>query len=302
MEKSEPHNRSELDAYLDHLRRKKYSERTLTVYDYALEQLLLFLAASGVERLQDTRREHLDGYRLHLVERKLTESSLEIFLRSARQFFNWLEDRQAIFDNPARGLIVPKPVRPLLPAPSEEEMTKLLAQPDVSMPTGIRDRALLETVYCCGLRREETIRLTIFDPDLSGQTLRVLGKGRKERVLPLGRHAVKWLKTYLHDARPKLVGAQPDLEALWIDKDGKAMTGNAYAQQLKRYAEQARLKTPLSPHAIRRACATHMLQHGAHPVQIQMLLGHAGMKHLGQYLRVSIRDLKKAHTRCNPGK
>jgi site-specific recombinase XerD len=177
MGKDKSHHRSELAAYLNHLRRKNYSARTLDVYGYALEQLLSFLAASGVERLQDTRREHLDGYRLHLVERKLTESSLEIFLRSARQFFTWLEDRQAIFDNPARGLIVPKSVRPLLPAPTEEEMTKLLAQPDVSAPTGIRDRALIETVYCCGLRREEAIRLTIFDPDLSGRTLRVLGKG-----------------------------------------------------------------------------------------------------------------------------
>jgi site-specific recombinase XerC len=105
MEKRELHNRSELDAYLNHLRRKNYSARTLDVYGYALEQLLSFLAASGVERLQDTRREHLDAYRLHLVERKLTESSLESFMRSARQFFHWLEDRQTIFDNPARGLI-----------------------------------------------------------------------------------------------------------------------------------------------------------------------------------------------------
>jgi integrase/recombinase XerD len=189
-----------------------------------------------------------------------------------------------------------------LPVPTEAELARLLAQPDITQPVGIRDRALLEVAYGCGLRRGELVRLTIFDPDFQRGTLRVLGKGRKERIVPLGRQALHWLKRYLQHARPKLLGGRLNEEALWISGKHRPLGGMGMRQQLWEYSKRAQIKTLMCLHSLRRACATHMLRHGAHPVQIQMLLGHASLKHLSQYLEVTITDLRKTHRQSKPGK
>jgi integrase/recombinase XerD len=223
-------------------------------------------------------------------------------MRAVRNLFNWMEDTQAIFTNPADRMVVPNPGRKLMPVPTEAEIKRLLARPNVTTPVGIRDRAIIETGYCCGLRREELASLTIFDPDLDTASLRVMGKGRKERALPLGRHALHWLKQYMLQARPKLAGERLDIDALWLKPGGKALSSAGLSIRIKHYAREAKLKRSITPHSLRRACATHMLHHGAHPVQIQMLLGHANMQHLSQYLRLTITDIKKIHAQSSPGK
>ena len=139
------------------------------------------------------------------------------------------------------------------------------------------------------------------DPNNDRRTLRVLGKGRKERVVPTGWNAGDWLARYLKEARPQLAADDEACDALWISRHGKAMTYHGLAEVLKRLTRKAGLR-PFGHHAIRRACATHMLQAGAHPSQIQLLLGHSGLKTLSQYLRVSITELQQAHARQNPGK
>ncbi len=287
-------------AYLDHLRSLNYSPATLETYGRALDELLSFLAASGRERMADVTAADLDAYRLSLTKRNLAPASQELYLRAARQFFAWLEATQQVFTNPAAGLIVPRPPRKLLPVPTEDEIARLLALPDVATSTGLRDRALLEVAYGCGLRREELVRLDVFDPNLSDGRLRVLGKGSRERVVPLGREAIRWLNQYLKDARPRLA-VSSDERALWLTRLGDRLNGVALRQMVWTYAHRAGLPH-VSPHALRRACATHMLRNGAHPVQIQLLLGHAGLRHLGQYLRLSIRDLHRTHRNSKPGR
>jgi integrase/recombinase XerD len=197
---------------------------------------------------------------------------------------------------------MPKRTKGILQVPTEAEMKRLLAQPNVLRPIGLRDRALFEVAYGCGLRRGELERLTIFDPDLQQGTLRVLGKGRKERIVPLGSQAVHWLRKYLKHSRRKLLKGKVDLEALWISTQARALGGFAIRQQLYVYVKKAKIETPMNLHSLRKACVTHMLAHGAHPVQIQMLLGHADLRHLSQYLNVTITDLKQAHKRTRPGK
>lgn len=287
--------------YLAGLQMRQFSVKSVDLYRRVLEDFLAYLAGLGRERAQDITAEDLEAYRLALVQRNFAPSSLEVYLRTVRQFFGWLEQQQKLFVNPASGLLIPQPPRKLLSAPSEEEMKKLLAQPDASTPCGIRDRAWMETAYATGARREELIRLTIFDPDLDNQRLRVLGKGKKERVLPLGQHATQWLKRYLTDARPKLIKGNPDELALWLNLLGKPLDYGALQQILRRHSLAAGFAKPTSAHALRRACATHMLRHGAHPLQLQLLLGHASLGTLGQYLRLTITELQATHRQSNPG-
>ncbi len=129
-----------------------------------------------------------------------------------------------------------------------------------------------------------------------------MGKGKKERVVPLGKHAAYWLKNYLETARPNLCKG-PDKQALWISRtSGKKLTSFSIDKLIRKYAKEAGIKKQMSAHTLRRACATHMLLNGAHPVQIQILLGHSTLSSLTQYLKVTITDMKKMHKRSKPGK
>jgi len=306
MKKVERHTGTQFEdewaAYIGHMTARKYSPATLMSYGGALKKCFSFLAALGRNRIQDVVTRDVDQYRADLVTQAFSPNSIELHMRSIRQFFRWLEDQGKLFVNPTAGLIVKKSHRPLQPVPTEEEIKRLLAQPNVSEPIGLRDRALLETFYTCALRREELAALSVFDPDLRQGLLRVLGKGRKERMVPLGRQAVHWLQQYLEHGRPKLVKDRIDEAGLWVGKDGKQMGGPGIRVAVQRYASAAGIETPISPHTLRRACVTHMLRNGAHPVQLQMLLGHSTLATLGQYLRVTILDLKSTHRRSKPGK
>ncbi len=306
MDNCDHHNNSfvseYIKEYLDAYRRRKYSTKSLEIYRNALNSFERYLAQTDIRRIQDITYENLSGYRLSLVERNFTDATIDLYLRTVRSFFKYLEESQHIFINPAHNLIVPWYQRKLLPVPTEDDMEKVLLQPNTNTVVGIRDRALIETAYTSALRRAELTRLTIFDPDIKQGTLRVKGKGRKERVVPLGKQSVFWLRQYLEHARPKLA---KDLNehALWISRQkGKKLGTAGIALLIHKYGRAAGLSRPLSAHAIRRACVTHMLRNGAHPVEIQMLLGHSNLKSLSQYLRVTITDLIKMHKRSKPGR
>jgi len=288
--------------YLADLRRRNYSPRTVEAAAKALSYVTATFAAAGVEKPQEATHEHLDAFSLALRERGLSPATVEQYTRNVRRFFGWLEERQLLFENPAAGWIIPRPERRLMPVPSVAEIKRLLAEPNVGRPVGLRDRAIIETVYSTGARLEELAGLAVFDPDVTEGRLRIMGKGRKERVVPLGKHAAHWLKQYLLHGRPPLVKGHSEHDRLWVGQCGRALSAAAIRLRVRTHARAAGIETPLSPHSLRRACATHMLRNGAHPVQIQMLLGHADLQSLSQYLRVSITDLKKMHAKSKVGK
>jgi integrase/recombinase XerD len=180
-------------------------------------------------------------------------------------------------------------------------MAALLRQPDISTPLGVRDRAFIEVAYSTGARRAELTGLTIHDLNLDAGLLRLMGKGRKERMVPLGRQAVQWLHTYLSDIRPRLARGRLDEDWLWLGQEGKPIQAAGLRMMLRVHSIRAGLK-PVSVHALRRACVTHMLRNGAHPVQIQTLLGHADLTSLSQYLRLTIRDIRKMHAASKVGR
>ncbi len=288
--------------YLTALRRRRYSPKSIDTYGRALMDFASFLSAAHIDRPHDVEAETIENYRLNMRERDFLPNSQEVFLRAVRNLFNWLEKSGRLFANPCRDLVV-RQCRGKLPAvPSEEDIRKLLAVPDVAATKGLRDRAIIEVAYSTGARREELCRMSIFDVDSAAGTVRIHGKGNRERVVPLGRRAAHWLEHYLKHARPRLLAAHIDQEALWLGNRGRALSGQAMHVRVRKYANAVGIKPRITLHSLRRACATHMLRRGAHPVQIQMLLGHASMQHLSQYLRLSIREIKAMHAKAKPGK
>ncbi len=298
---SQPLIAEHIQAYVDWLGNQRYSKKSLELYRQALDRFELFLLSSGVSRIQDVTMELLNQYRLNLVNRGFSGATVYVYLRSVRLLFKYLEDRHQVFINPTATMVIPANRGKLQPVPSEEVVSKLLLQPNTSTAVGIRDRALMETAYSCGLRRGELTGLSILSPDLKQGLLRVMGKGSKERVVPLGKQALFWLRQYMEHARPKLVKKQGE-HSLWVSKTtGTGLSHARIDKLIREYAVAAGVEERLSVHCLRRACATHMLRGGAHPVSIQLLLGHSSLKSLSQYLKITITDLKKMHERSNPG-
>lgn len=287
-------DKSPFDRFIDSLTARNYSHKSIISYGNALDRLIEYLVLQDVFKVQDVTLNHLESYRLSLIDRGLSNATQYLYLRCARFFFGYLEQTHQVFINPALNLIIPKYKRKLQQVPSVDEIKRLLDQPDLKSLAGIRDKAFLETMYSCGLRREEAVFVNLNDPDLNEGLLKVNGKGNKERVLPIGDIAKHWIEKYLNEARPLLL-KNPEEQALWITERGTRLSYSTVDKLVSRYASSAGITGQFSTHSLRRACATHMLNNGAHPLEIQMLLGHSELKTLSQYLKVTIKDMRTMH-------
>ena len=286
------------EQYAAHLQGRNFKPKSLLTVRCALHRCCAFLA--GRKKITDVSVLDLESYQLHLLAMSV-ETQLA-YLVNVRRWFGWLENTQQLFLNPAAGLRIPKRPRPRIKVPTEKQMLRLLTAPNLKTPSGLRDRAWLETAYATGARRNEMTRLTLADADLSAGALRLYGKGDKERIVPLGRQAVYWLEKYLREARPQLA-KENQTAALWISSRGGGPLGyEAMQQQLRGYAHRLGLPVSLlAAHNLRRACATHLLGHGASPLLLKELLGHSRTATLSHYLRRSLADLKETHRRTLPG-
>jgi site-specific recombinase XerD len=293
--------RVSIQHYLQYLKSLNYCERTIQYYKITLNKFSSHLAAIHVHRMCDVSLKDLDGYRLVLVDDDFSKTSISSYMGVVRNLFRFCEENQTIFMNPATGLIIPQASCRLKSVPSEKEVKRLLAQPDLSRPVGIRDRAIMETLYSSGVRLEELIRMNVYDVDMKRGSVKVLGKGRKERVTPVGKQAVTWIGKYLTKVRPQFLKESHDEQALWLGQMGKRINPLIVERAVHGYAKKVGLAS-VTPHALRRACATHMLRGGAHPVHIQKLLGHATLKTLSHYLKITVKDMLKTHKKGKPGK
>lgn len=220
-------------------------------------------------------------------------------LATLRRFYRHLlaenrlhRDPTADIDSPSNSTRFPKTL-------SEEQVERLLAAPDCTEVFGLRDRAMLETLYATGLRVSELVNLKLFELDLQLGVLRVVGKGSKERLVPLGEEAVSWLKRYLAEARPDLQRTSDD--AVFLTRFGTAMTRQMFWQTIKRHALTAGIRSEaISPHTLRHAFATHLLNHGADLRVVQLLLGHADIGTTQIYTHVARERLKTLHSQHHP--
>jgi integrase/recombinase XerD len=290
----------ELEAFVRSLHQQKFSPLTLRIRQRAVMDLCGYLNNIGVSRLADTNLSDLNGYREHIVQRALSVNSVSCYLRGIKRFFDFLEESKRIFVNPMQDFFIPACNRAMQPVPTQDEMIRLLEAPDVSRPCGLRDRAIIEVLYSTGVRRGELLGMKVGDPDFDKGVIRVMGKGQKERVIPLGGHALHWMNRYIKEARLELLKGQTDIQDLWVSKDGDLISTVRINQMVRDYVKATGIQKKLSIHSIRRACVTHMLIHGAHPVQLQMLLGHSSLKTLSQYVQVNIGDMIKTHGKTNP--
>lgn len=294
---------TEGQAWVASLAAHGYSSATVRVREESLRAFRRYLDQAGILRCQDVSAAVLEDWRRQMLERRLAVPTVEQRLRSIRLFFDFLEAGGKVFDNPGRGVRMHIRPAPLPRVPSVAQVLAVLAAPDVKTAAGLRDRALLELMYAAGTRLEETTGLEMEDCDFDARTVRIRGKGGRERLLPLGGTCLKWLGRYLAHARPLLLGQAKGEPRVWIrTSGGRPLQKQGVAVRVRQHMRAAGLPRQYSPHALRRAAATHMLQGGANPFVIRQFLGHASMRHLCRYLRVSVRDLRQMHRASVLGK
>jgi integrase/recombinase XerD len=271
------------------------SGNTRAAYRSDLQGLSTWLKGSPAA----ATREQLQDYLADCVNRGARPRTTARLLSSLRRFYHYLQREGQIATDPTALLESPRLGRPLPKSLTEEQVERLLAAPDPGAPLGLRDRAMLETLYATGLRVSELVTLTVPQVNLQAGAIRVLGKGNKERLVPLGEEAIGWLQRFLREARPALLRGQ-SAEALFPTARGAAMTRQAFWHNIKRYARVAGIETNLSPHTLRHAFATHLLNHGADLRVLQMLLGHADLSTTQIYTQVARERLKQLHAQHHP--
>lgn len=232
-------------------------------------------------------------------KRPFSARSQARLLSALRRYYRFLVRERLRADDPTALIGAPRLGRPLPKSLSAADVEKLLAAPDVGQVLGLRDRAMLELMYASGLRVSELVKLPLHQLSLQRGVVQVIGKGGRERLVPLGEEAAHWLERYLRQGRPGLVG-HAAAEAAFVSRRGGGMTRQNFWHLVKRYARQAGVTARLSPHTLRHAFATHLLEHGADLRAVQMLLGHRDLSTTQIYTHVTRARLKSLHERHHP--
>ena len=291
-----------IDAFIDALWLEDgLAANTLAAYRRDLTLYARWLKAEHGLAVQETQEHHLHAYFAARAMGRATSANrrLTVFKR----YFRWaLRERLIAADPTLRLLTAKQPLR-VPKTLTEAQVEALLAAPDATEPLGLRDRAMLELMYASGLRVSELVGLKTFQVSLTEDVLRVTGKGSKERLVPFGEVARDWLERWLRQGRPAVLGAR-QTDALFVTgggiKAGTAMSRVMFWKLVKRYAVLAGVTAPLSPHTLRHAFATHLLNHGADLRAVQMLLGHADISTTTIYTHVARERLKELHARHHP--
>lgn len=288
-----------IEAFLDNLWLERgASEHTLSAYRHDLEAWQRYLAQQESQLLSPESEalpawfgsRHAEGYRLRSNARLLS---------SLRSFYRWALEQGLIANDPLMNVRLP-PVHSNLPDTlDEEEVERLLLAPDTDTPLGLRDRAMLEVLYGCGLRVSELIGLRVDSINLRQGVIRVVGKGDKERLVPLGEEGLAWVERYLRAGRGALMD---DIRRapLFPGRGDNFMTRQTFWYRIKHYATLANINKPLSPHTLRHAFATHLLNHGANLRVVQLLLGHSDLSTTQIYTHVAQARLEALHAEHHP--
>jgi len=289
-----------LEQFIDHLWMEYgLSENTLSAYRNDLAGFSVWLAGNQHELLSVSTHD-VQRYLADKFQRGYKSRSSARLLSSLRRFYAWLLRDRRIDQDPTRLLESPKAERPLPVSLNEEQVNNLLDAPDTDDDIGYRDRSMLELLYATGLRVSELVNLQLSQVSIEPGVLRIMGKGNKERLVPVGEVALDWLAAYLRHVRPSLLeGKSSATNAVFVTRRGRAMTRQAFWYMIKRNAIRAGIDPEkLSPHTLRHAFATHLLNHGADLRVVQMLLGHSDISTTQIYTHVAdqrLRDLYKQH-------
>lgn len=288
-----------IESFLDTLWAEQgLSNNTLSAYRGDLERYSRWAQHNGVA-LPDAEQKDLQRFLGECVVAGVKPRTTARQLSSLRRFYRYLLRETIIERDPSAEIESPRLGRTLPVSLNEKEVEDLLVAPDTTTVLGLRDRAMLETLYASGLRVSELVNLALHQLNLDQGLVKIMGKGSKERLVPLGEEAVRWLDRYLKEARPPLVKGRAT-DALFPSNRGRAMSRQTFWHSLKRYATSASINKSISPHTLRHAFATHLVNHGADLRVVQMLLGHSDLSTTQIYTHIARERLKQVHAAHHP--
>jgi len=294
-----PEDERLIDQFLDAIWAERgLSRNTLQSYRYDLARLAAHQRAAGRD-LPRASREDLLHFLAVQMRAGRNPRSLSRYLSGFRQYYRWLLREGRIQEDPTALIESPKLGRGLPKALSEQQVTGLLEAPPVDTPLGLRDRTMLELMYASGLRVSELVGLELASVNLNQGVVRIMGKGSKERLVPLGEEAMSWLQRYLREARPELMGGHSSPLVFVTARKG-GMTRQAFWYAVRKYAVVAGISQAVSPHMLRHSFATHLLNHGADLRVVQLLLGHSDLSTTQIYTHIAREGLKQLHSKHHP--
>ena len=293
-----------LERFSQWMRLRNWSEETVKAYCFGLRQFFDYLDAQGVCSLAVVTRDLVEGFRTHLYHRRYRGEPISVATQSARlqaakSFLRYLAKENYLLVDVASTVDLPKAPRPLPRVLSEDQVVLLLEAPDLSLPSGVRDRAVLEVFYATAIRNGELGALCLEDIDWEHKALWIrLGKGQKSRLVPLGEEALAWLEEYLGQVRPRWATSEKQ-KRVFLSSLGRPLQRSGIGTIVARWAEKVSL-SDVTPHTLRHSCATHMLRRGAGIRHLQEMLGHSSPLTTEHYTQVELSDLHKVLRRCHP--
>jgi len=289
-----------LDQYLHYLIVEKgLSKNTIEAYSHGLNRFLNHLGKKGIQEVLGIEKFDVRAYLLDLKKEGLSTKTVVRNLVAIRNFFRFLVQERVIEANPVEELEFPKVAKTLPEILTLKEVEQLLEQPNPQTPMGIRDRAMLEVLYATGMRVSELTQLPINQVNLEGGFIIIYGKGSKERMVPFGSEAMRWVTLYLKTARERLAKRR-ESESLFLSRLGKGMTRQRFWKTIKEYGRRAGIRKRITPHLLRHSFASHLLERGADLRSVQMMLGHVDISTTQIYTHVTGEKLKKVHQRYHP--
>ncbi|KPK41562.1 MAG: recombinase XerD [Omnitrophica WOR_2 bacterium SM23_29] len=286
--------------FLDYLSVERgLSENTIESYGRDLNKYISFLKSNAIEPLNNIKRQDIQNFLMYLKEKGLNASSIARNLVAIKIFHRFLVSQRYIKEDVTFVLEAPKLWKTLPEVLDLSEVEALLGKPNIRDRQGQRDKAALELMYATGMRVSELVNLKLNDLNLDVGFVKCLGKGHKERIIPVGRKAKEALKKYLEKARPKFI-KRGEANALFLTRLGRRMTRQSFWLMIKHYVRNARIKKRVTPHTLRHSFATHLLQRGADLRIVQELLGHANISTTQIYTHINKERLKQIHQKYHP--
>jgi integrase/recombinase XerD len=289
-----------LDQFLHYLIVEKgLSKNTIDAYSHGLNRFLDYLRKKGIQEIASVSKFDVRGFLLVLKKQGLSTKTVLRNLVAIRTLFQFLIREGILATNPIEELESPKIAKTLPEILTLKEVEQLLEQPNLQTPIAIRDRAMLEVLYATGMRVSELTQLPMNQVNLEGGYVLVFGKGSKERIIPLGSEAMKWVALYLKAARERLA-KRKESPFLFINRSGRGMSRQQFWKNIKAYGRRAGIQKRITPHLLRHSFASHLLEGGADLRSVQMMLGHVDISTTQIYTHVTGERLKKIHQRYHP--
>ncbi len=280
-----------------------YAGSTIDAYRKNLGEFNTFLVSCNINDLRQVNKEVIANYKVFVMEQKNSIETKALKLRPVKRLFEYLLQENRLLVNPTEGLVETcRKNRKIPPVLTVDEVKLLLQQPDLSFRMQLRNRAIMEVLYSTAIRLDELLNLTIYDPDFKEKTLFISkGKGRKQRLVPIGKNSIIYLRKYLENIRPRYAARNPKERTLFLTSKGGPLNPPTIRLAIREYGISAGITKNVSPHTFRRTAATHLLQQGADIRYIQQLLGHSRLSTTQLYTKIVPTDIKAAHEKYHPG-